>query len=108
MEQPTFADLEYQNKKHKTRREVFLEKMDAAIPWRKLEERIRAVYAQAGKGRRPYPLAVMLRVHYVQVFHNLSDPGMEDLLGACPEPGPKGSRVGPAARGVECFGAGAR
>ena len=55
MDQPTFADLEYQRKKHKTRREVFLEKMDAAIPWQKLEERIRPVYPQAGKGRRPLP-----------------------------------------------------
>ena len=30
--------------------------------------------------RRPYPLAVMLRIHCVQLFCNLSDPGMEDLL----------------------------
>ena len=35
---------------------------------------------QAGRGRRPYPLGVMLRVHCVQLFYNLSDPGMEDLL----------------------------
>ena len=27
-----------------------------------------------------YPLGVMLRVHCVQLFYNLSDPGMEDLL----------------------------
>ena len=37
-------------------------------------------YAKAGRGRRPYPLGVMLRVHCVQLFYNLSDPGMEDLL----------------------------
>ena len=80
MDQPTFADLEYQRKKHKTRREVFLEKMGAVIPWRRLEERIQPVYPQGGKGRRPYPLAVMLRVHVVQLCYNLSDPGMEDLL----------------------------
>ena len=41
---------------------------------------IRPVYPKPGKGRRPYPLAVMLRVHCVQLFYNLSDPGMEDLL----------------------------
>ena len=68
MDQPTFADLEYQGKKH------------GLIPWQKLEERIRPFYSKAGKGRRPYPLAVMLRIHCVQLFHNLSDPGMEDLL----------------------------
>ena len=80
MEQPTFADLEYQNKKRKTRREVFLERMDGLIPWEQLEERIRPYYPQAGRGRRPYELSVMLRVHCVQLFYNLSDPGMEDLL----------------------------
>ena len=57
------------------------------IPRRQLEERIRPVYPKAKKGRQPYPLVVMLRVHCVQAFYNLSDPGMEDLLGACPEPG---------------------
>ena len=80
MDQPTFADLEYQGKKRRTRRELFLERMDGLIPWRSLEERIRPVYPKPGKGRRPYPLAVMLRVHCVQLFYNLSDPGMEDLL----------------------------
>ena len=80
MDQPTFADLEYQGKKRKTRRELFLQRMDGLIPWQKLEERIRPVYPKPGKGRRPYPLTVMLRVHCVQLFYNLSDPGMEDLL----------------------------
>ena len=80
MEQPTFADLDYQSKKRKTRREVFLERMDGLVPFERLEQRIRPVYPKAGKGRRPYPLPVMLRIHCVQLFYNLSDPGMEDLL----------------------------
>ena len=80
MEQPTFADLEYQNKKRKTRREVFLERIDGLIPWQQLEDRIRPFYPQAGRGHQPYSLSVMLRVHCVQVFYNSSDPGMEDLL----------------------------
>ena len=80
MDQPTFAELEFQGKKRKTRRELFLERMDGLIPWQRLEERIRPMYPKAGKGRRPYPLAVMLRIHCVQLFYNLSDPGMEDLL----------------------------
>ena len=77
MYQPTFADLEYRGKKRRTRRELFLERMDGLIPWQKLEERIRPVYAKRGKGRRPYPLLAMLRIHCVQLFYNLSDPGME-------------------------------
>ena len=30
-----------------------------------------AVLSQGGRGRRPYPLSVMLRVHCVQLFYNL-------------------------------------
>ena len=80
MDQPTSAELEFQGKERKTRRELFLERMDGLVPWQRLEERIRPVYPKAGKGRRPYPLAVMLRIHCVQLFYNLSDPGVEDLL----------------------------
>ena len=80
MEQSTFAELEHDSKKRRTRREVFLEKMDALMPWKRLEGRIEAFYPKAGRGRRPYPLSVMLRVHCVQLFYNVSDPGMEDLL----------------------------
>ena len=80
MYQPTFADLEYEGKKRKTRREKFLERMNGLIPWEQLEDRIRPFYPKAGRGRRPYELSTMLRVHCVQLFYNLSDPGMEDML----------------------------
>ena len=80
MDQPAFADLEYQGKNRKTRRELFLDRMDGLIPWPRLEGRIRPFYPKTGKGRHPYPLAVMLRIHCVQLFYNLSDPGMEDVL----------------------------
>lgn len=80
MEQLTFAELEHDGKKRKTRRELFLEKMDGLIPWPRLQARIAPFYPKAGRGRRPYPLGTMLRVHCVQLFYNLSDPGMEDLL----------------------------
>ena len=80
MSQSTFADLEYEGKKRKTRRERFLERMEGLIPWEELEERIRPFYPKAGRGRRPYELSTMLRIHCVQLFYNLSDPGMEDML----------------------------
>ena len=63
-----------------TRREKFLARMERLIPWEQLEARIRPFYPKAGRGRRPYPLSTMLRIHCVQLFYNLSDPGMEDLL----------------------------
>ena len=44
LNQPTFADLEFQNKKRKTRREEFLEQIDSLIPWQRLEQRIRPHY----------------------------------------------------------------
>ena len=80
MNQPTFADLEYECKKRKTRRELFLERMDGLIPWGQLESRIRPYYPEAGRGRHPYELSAMLPIHCVQLFYNLSDPGMEDML----------------------------
>ena len=80
MEQATFAELEHDSKKRRTRRELFLEKMDGLMPWEDLEGRIEPFHPKAGRGRRPYPLRTMLRVHCVQLFHDMSDPGMEDLL----------------------------
>ena len=79
-EQPTFSDLDFQHKRRKTRREEFLERLEALVPWSWLAGLIRPHYPEGEKGRRPYPLSVMLRVHLVQVCHNLSDPAMEDLL----------------------------
>jgi IS5 family transposase len=80
MDQITFSELEYENKKRKTRREKFLERMDGLIPWEKLEKKIRRHYPKRGRGRPPYPLSVMLRIHCVQLFYNVSDPAMEDML----------------------------
>lgn len=80
MTQLTFAEAEYSHKKHKTRRELFLGKMDQLIPWAKLENKISRYYPQGENGRPPYPLSTMLRVHSMQLFYNLSDPAMEDAL----------------------------
>jgi IS5 family transposase len=78
--QITFAEAEYDGKRRKTRREKFLEQMNELIPWKRLEGKIRPHYPKNGKGRQPYPLPVMLRVHCLQLFYNLSDPAMEDAL----------------------------
>jgi len=80
MDQIGFAELEYNQKRRKTRREKFLEKMEKLIPWDKLENQIEPFYPKVGNGRRPYPLSTMLRIHCMQLFYNLSDPAMEDAL----------------------------
>ena len=81
LRQLTFASLECDRKKRKTRREIFPERMDGLIPWERLEARIAPACPKGGrKGRQPHPLSAMLRVHCVQLFCNLSDPMMEDRL----------------------------
>ena len=80
MDQLSFSDLEYENKKRKTRREKFLERMDALIPWPRLVKKLKKHYPKGTRGRPPYPLETMLRIHCMQLFYNLSDPAMEDAL----------------------------
>lgn len=80
MDQMSFADIEYQNKKRKTRRELCLERMDSLIPWSRLVKKLKRHYHKGRVGRSPYPLEMMLRIHCMQLFYNLSDPGMEDAL----------------------------
>jgi len=80
MKQISFADAEYAGKRKKTRREVFLDEMEQVVPWKALLKVIEPFYPVAGNGRRPYPLATMLRVHLMQNWFALSDPAMEEAL----------------------------
>ena len=78
--QLTFADTEYQHKRHQTSKEKFLGRMETAVPWQILEARIDPYYPKVGNGRPPYPLMAMLRIHCMQQWFNMSDPAMEDAL----------------------------
>ena len=69
MEQATFSELEHDSKKRRTRRELFLEKMDGLVPWEALEALVEPFYPKPGRGRRPYPLRTMLRAHCVQLWY---------------------------------------
>lgn len=80
MSQISFSEAEQMNKKRKTRREKFLDRMKKLVPWGMLEELIEPFYYKRVTGRPPYPLKVMLRIHAMQLFYNLSDPAMEDAL----------------------------
>jgi IS5 family transposase len=66
MRQISFLDAEYAGERKKTRREVFLEEMELVVPWKALLKHIEPFYPLAGRGRRPYPLETMLRVHPMQ------------------------------------------
>ena len=78
-DQPTLADWDHQVKKHRVRREEFLEKLEGLAPRQPLEERIWPHYFRGKGGRGPYSLPLMLRTHMVQLGYNLSDPAMEGL-----------------------------
>src|SRR5678816_901399 len=80
MSQISFSDAEYAGKRKKTRREVFLAEMELVVPWKALLALIEPHYPLAGRGRRPYPLESMLRVHLMQNWFSLSDPAMEEAL----------------------------
>ena len=80
MSQMSFSDAEYAGKRKKTRREVFLEEMELVVPWKALLALIVPHYPVAGRGRRPYLLESMLRIHLMQNWFALSDPAMEEAL----------------------------
>src|SRR3954452_9731282 len=80
--QLSFATLDYAGKKKRTKRDVFLAEMAAAVPWSVLEAVIAPHYPKEGAqgGRRAFPIAVMLRIYCLQQWYNLSDPGAEEAL----------------------------
>jgi IS5 family transposase len=80
MSQISLADAEYVGKRKKTRREVFLEEIELVVPWKALLKANEPFYPEAGRGRRPYSLELMLRVHFMQNRFELSCPAMEAAL----------------------------
>ena len=80
MSQLSFSDAEGQAKRKQTRREKFLAEMDKLLPWSEMATPISRYYSKSLTGRKPFPLSAMLRIHCMQLFYNLSDPAMEDIL----------------------------
>ena len=81
-DQLSFASLDFAAKKKRTKRDVFLTEMATVVPWGALEALIEPHYPKVGPqgGRRPFPIAVMLRIYCLQHWYNLSDPGAEEAL----------------------------
>ncbi len=81
MRQMTLAhQADFQRYSKKTRREQFLEEMDAVMPWAELLALVAPYYSKGETGRKPVGLAIMLRVYFLQQWFALSDPGVEDAL----------------------------
>ena len=64
----------------KTRKREFLEQMAQVVPWRALVELIAPYYPEGRNGRPPFSLETMLRIHFMQQWFTLSDPGMEEAF----------------------------
>ena len=80
MHQTTFAHAEFSAKKKHTRREQFLARMEAVIPWARLLAVIAPHYPKGERGRPPIGLERMLRVYFLQQWYALADEALEDAL----------------------------
>jgi len=80
MSQITLTDLEYSNRKKKTKREDFLDSMDEIIPWSYWVDMIRPYYFNNKRGRKPIGIESMLRMYLMQIWFSLSDEGIEDSI----------------------------
>lgn len=81
MHQKSFAAADFEKYRKKTRKEMFLEEMDHIIPWQEMSQAVEPHYpAPKGAGRRPIGIERMLRIHFLQHWFELSDPGVEEAL----------------------------
>jgi IS5 family transposase len=74
----TMLDLKLCAKK--TRKREFLEQMEQVVPWAELVALIASYYPEGRKGRPPFSLQTMLRVHFMQQWFTLSDLAMEEAF----------------------------
>jgi transposase, IS5 family len=80
MKQMSLAQGGFEKYGKTSRRAEFLAEMDRVVPWSELCELIEPHYPNTGRGRPPVGLERMLRLHFLQHWYNLSDPGLEEEL----------------------------
>ena len=64
----------------RTRRREFLDEMDRVVPWSDLVVQIAPFMPEGKRGRPPFPVESLLRIHFMQQWFTLSDPAMEEAL----------------------------
>lgn len=74
------ADLGLNLTQRKTRKAVFLDEMERVVPWGTLLALIESVAPRKDRGRPPFALEAMLRIHFLQQWFGLSDVAMEEAL----------------------------
>jgi transposase, IS5 family len=77
-EQTTFLALGCLTKR--TRADNFLDEMNRVVPWSALAEVVAPHHQSARTGRPLTELVLLLRLHCLQLWYNLSDPGLEDAV----------------------------
>jgi IS5 family transposase len=78
--QKSFADMEYANRKRRTKRDEFLEAMNEIIVWEEWCALVEPYYPKGKRGRPPRGVEIMLRMYLLQNWFNLSDEGLEDAI----------------------------
>jgi transposase, IS5 family len=64
----------------RTRRREFLDEMERVVPWSDLVALVAPYMPEGKRGRPPFAVEVMLRIHFMQQWFTLSDPAMEEAL----------------------------
>ena len=82
MKQLSLGESGFERKTKRTRKREFLDEMNLVVPWTELVLLIapHAPTPGAKGGRPPFAVEIMLRIHFVQQWFNLSDPAMEEAL----------------------------
>ena len=78
--QQSYTDLEYSMRKRKTKRDEFLETMDAITPWDEIVAMIEPYYYKNHLGRRARGIEVMFRMYLLATWFNMSDEALEDAI----------------------------
>jgi len=63
-----------------TRADRFLEEMNRVVPWMELVEVVAPHWGGAQTGRNATEVELLLRLQCLQLWYNLSDPGLEDAV----------------------------
>ena len=74
------ADLGLNLTTKRTRKREFLAEMERVVPWAALVTLITPYAPEGKRGRPPFAVETMLRIHFMQQWFTLSDPAMEESL----------------------------
>ena len=64
----------------RTRKREFLDEMNRVVPWADLVALVAPFAPEGRRGRPPFAVETMLRIHFMQQWFGLSDPAMEEAL----------------------------